>query len=267
MIAPVDTTPAATPAGSAQATRPCRALLRYDLDGELRFLAHHDELRMLQRALVRAGWPLAYSQGFNPRPRLTVPLPRNLGCAACGQIALVWLWSPPPGDELFRRLAAQLPPDCRLRAIVLPLPAHTPHPRTAAYEVELEPGDLRGTAERITALLNSAAAVVPRDCGPGRPARPFDLRPYIEKLELRGATLWMALRFVQQRTTRPAEVITALGLSPDTYSTGVRRVTVRWDIEPVGSSFGPAGDTRNALDKQEDPEEATEDCPSCEHRP
>jgi radical SAM-linked protein len=253
--------------GGAVRPPPCRALLRYDLVGELRFLAHHDELRMLQRALVRAGWPLAFSQGFNPRPRLTVPLPRNLGCAARGQLALVALWSPPPGDELFCRLAAELPRNCRLRAVVVPLATGTPHPCAAAYDLELEEDDLHGIGNRIRALLDSATAVVPRDCGPGKPDRPFDIRPYIDKLELRGATLWMELRFVQQRTTRPAEVITALGLSPDTYSTAVRRVTVRWDIEPVGPSFGPAGDTRNALDDQEDPEEAIENCPSCDDRP
>ncbi|MBU0616609.1 MAG: DUF2344 domain-containing protein, partial [Planctomycetes bacterium] len=33
----------------------------FALGGDLRLLSHHDELRMLARALRRAGWPLAYS--------------------------------------------------------------------------------------------------------------------------------------------------------------------------------------------------------------
>src|SRR5512137_1305759 len=40
--------------------------------GELRFLSHLELMRALQRALRRAGIPLAYTQGFNPQPRLSL---------------------------------------------------------------------------------------------------------------------------------------------------------------------------------------------------
>jgi radical SAM-linked protein len=38
--------------------------------GHLRFVSHLDWMRMIQRALRRANLPLAYSQGFNPKPRI-----------------------------------------------------------------------------------------------------------------------------------------------------------------------------------------------------
>ncbi len=75
---------AAAPCGAGR----LRAALEFALAGDLRFLAHHDELRLLTRALVRAGWPLAYSQGFNPRPRLVLPLPRgNWRSSSCPRCA------------------------------------------------------------------------------------------------------------------------------------------------------------------------------------
>jgi radical SAM-linked protein len=37
---------------------------------QLRFISHLDWLRMLQRAVSRAGFPMAYSQGFNPKPKI-----------------------------------------------------------------------------------------------------------------------------------------------------------------------------------------------------
>jgi radical SAM-linked protein len=38
--------------------------------GHLRFVSHLDWMRMIQRALRRANLPLAYTQGFNPKPRI-----------------------------------------------------------------------------------------------------------------------------------------------------------------------------------------------------
>jgi radical SAM-linked protein len=231
--------------------RRSRALVIYALDGDLRFLAHHDELRMLQRALVRAAWPLAYSHGFNPRPKLTVLLPRNLGTAAAEQVARVELSEPRSGDELFDSLAAQLPADCRLRRVITPAARATPHPRGAVYELELDGPDLNGRAERVASVLASSTAVVTRESAPGQPTRPFDVRPYIKQLELRGNVLCMELLFVEQRTARPAEIITALGLAADAYNHRVRRAAVHWDMELAGPE-GPASSERTTLGYEED---------------
>ena len=81
------------------------ATMCYSLDGDLRFISHHDELRMLVRALTRARWPLAYSQGFNPKPRVVIPLPRSVGMASECVRATVQLKEPAATTELFDQLA------------------------------------------------------------------------------------------------------------------------------------------------------------------
>jgi len=48
-----------------------KARLTVQKQGSLRFISHLDWLRMLQRAIFRAGLPIAYSQGFNPTPRMS----------------------------------------------------------------------------------------------------------------------------------------------------------------------------------------------------
>ncbi len=40
--------------------------------GKVRFTSHRDMVRILERALRRAKIPVAYSQGFSPRPRLSL---------------------------------------------------------------------------------------------------------------------------------------------------------------------------------------------------
>ena len=48
-----------------------RVRLRFAKRGRLRFLSHRDVARSFERALRRAGVPVAYSHGFSPHPRLS----------------------------------------------------------------------------------------------------------------------------------------------------------------------------------------------------
>ncbi|WP_112275659.1 TIGR03936 family radical SAM-associated protein [Lentzea terrae] len=45
--------------------------LRYTKRGRLRFTSHRDIARTFERALRRAGVPMAYSQGFSPHPKVS----------------------------------------------------------------------------------------------------------------------------------------------------------------------------------------------------
>ena len=54
----------------------------FSVTGDLRFISHRDTVRVFQRALARAALPVAYSEGFNPHPRLSLPLPRAVGVAS-----------------------------------------------------------------------------------------------------------------------------------------------------------------------------------------
>ena len=47
--------------------------------GTARFISHLDLMRLFQRAFKRAGLPLTHTQGFNPRPSVSIALPLSLG--------------------------------------------------------------------------------------------------------------------------------------------------------------------------------------------
>ncbi len=240
-------------ASAPQAGAPARfrAALEYALDGDLRFLSHRDELRMLVRALVRARWPLAYSQGFNPQPHLTLPLPRNLGTAAAGQLGLVDLREPRPPEELFESLRRALPTECALQYVIAPALRGMPHAQSATYAVRIDPEEAIGLGARIAGLLARSTVVVQRDCGPKKPPRTIDIRPYVEMLELEGCVLRLRLRFVQQRTARPSEVLSELGLAAAVYNHRLLRREIHWDIELTGPAFGPALHERTSFDPKE----------------
>ena len=45
------------------------------------WLAHLDMMRTFERSIRRAGWPVAWSLGYNPRPQMTFALPISVGLA------------------------------------------------------------------------------------------------------------------------------------------------------------------------------------------
>ena len=83
----------------------------------MRFIGHLDLLKLLRRALARAGAPVAYSAGFNPHQLLSVALPLPLGMAGLGECADVTLTEAADPDALsvmMVRLNSALPAGVRI---------------------------------------------------------------------------------------------------------------------------------------------------------
>jgi radical SAM-linked protein len=235
---------------TCDAARRQTVLIQYALAGDLRFLSHHEEIRMLTRALLRAGWPLAYSRGFNPQPRLSLPLPRRVGTVSESEFAVVEIDAPPDLQRLFDALAAELPVSARLLRIAsLPTRA-APQPLRARYAVDLEPGHARDLAPALADLLASPALPTDRSAGPDKPARRIDLRPHIETITLAGNVLTMCLIFRDQRTARPGELLTILKLPAAEYEHRVRQLAVELDIAPERLPCWPPGMERITVDQE-----------------
>jgi radical SAM-linked protein len=56
--------------------------LIFEKDGRSRFFSHHDLMRFFERAIMRTGLPVRFTQGFNPRPRMVFVSPLSLGIAS-----------------------------------------------------------------------------------------------------------------------------------------------------------------------------------------
>jgi len=232
----------------AASTPPFSLAVEYDLSGDLRYLSHHDELRMLARAVTRAAWPVAYSQGFSPRPRIRLPLPRSVGMAARPQLALIDLRARPDPRELYASLARQLPPPCALRAVTPLVGRPTPHARRVSYELSLAPQHAAIARSKVADLLAATTLRVERRSAPHRPQVSVDLRPFVETVEVVGDVLRVQLVVDAQRTARMAEILTKLSLPADAYNHRVCRTQVQWDIDLAGPPR-PAATERNELDR------------------
>lgn len=212
-----------------------RAAVAFALLGDVRHLSHHDELRMLARSLRRADWPLAYSQGFNPQPRIVIPLPRSTGVASTSELALVELSEARPASELAASLAGALPAGVRLTRVYCPLPTSALHATTVEYAVDCDEQELRAAEAGSGALLGSASRTVTRSYGSGRPSRDIDVRPFVREICIEPPRIRMRLGFDGDRSARPGEVLECLGLRAEGFAHRTCRAAVEWDFDLSGA--------------------------------
>jgi radical SAM-linked protein len=184
--------------------------MRFCKQGDLRLIGHRDLMRCLERLFRRAGLPLAMSQGFHPKPRMTFPSALAVGIAAVDEVLELELTKPCTAEEFLQRLTPQAPPGLRLTsAEVLPEGARKAQARSFSYQVPIPAGRDDGLAEKIDRLMAGSSCPIPR---PQRRSS-VDLRPLLEELSLEGGVLRMRLRAGGGATAGARDVLSALGLS------------------------------------------------------
>jgi radical SAM-linked protein len=204
-------------------SQPYRQRLRVTFaKGEpIKYIGHLDLARAWERALRRAGVPLAYSLGFHPQPRLAFASALPLGVTGEAELMDVFLETPLAPEDFIRRLRSVLPLGLEIKSVqeVEPRgPSLQSLLRFSDYRLELQsdlsPQEVRA---RIAGLLE--AEKLPRHRERQGERKEYDLRPLVERLALAGQregvyVLEMRLCTDPQATGRPGEVLEALGLPP-----------------------------------------------------
>jgi radical SAM-linked protein len=152
-----------------------RIRVRFAKRGRLRFLSHRDVARSVERAVRRAGIPVAHSHGFSPHPRLSWIGAAPTGSASEAEYLEIGLTRPLDPAALARALDAALPDG--LDVLAAAVAEGTPlADRIDASEWRIElPGVEPDALRRAAAALEAAdTLVVERVTPSGR--RQIDVR-------------------------------------------------------------------------------------------
>jgi len=185
----------------------------YSKGAAVRFLGHLDMVAVFHRALTASGFALLYSQGYEPRPKVSFgpPLPFGvMGDAEAFDMAMVISIS---GDPL--RINTMLPPDLRVVSLV-PLSEGSPSLSASikAGRYRFTPAgtmDVSAMQRAIDGALNKTALPVTISKNGG--TRIKDIRPLIRELnfeEQENVVLHALLALEAGATCKPSELITVL---------------------------------------------------------
>ncbi|HEX5597977.1 MAG TPA: TIGR03936 family radical SAM-associated protein [Micromonosporaceae bacterium] len=160
-----------------------RIRIRYAKRGPLRFTSHRDFARAFERALRRAGIPIAFSQGFTPHPRISYASAAPTGVASEAEYLEIGLQARMDPSAVRAALDAALSPGLDvLDAVEAGAGSLADRIDASHWRVELpgvEPDVLR---QAVTAFRAATEISVERLTKQGR--RTFDVRGAVERIEV-----------------------------------------------------------------------------------
>lgn len=193
-----------------------RVRIYFNKNQQMRYTSHLDLHRAWERAFRRADLPLAYSQGYNPRPKINLASALPLGFTSDGEVLDARLEEQIPLTGIAASLTEALPPGIQLDRL------EEIDPREPALQSQIQSSEYLITfldpfpelLERVQQLLS--AEHIQRE----RRGKTYDLRPLVEKIsppsrnEKGQDQITVQLAAREGATGRPEELISALGYDP-----------------------------------------------------
>lgn len=88
--------------------------VRFNKKNYLRYIGHLDLMKLFQRNFSRVGIPIRYSEGFNPKPRLSIANPLSLGIESEEEYMDVDLEDKISVEEFIKKMNSALPKDIQI---------------------------------------------------------------------------------------------------------------------------------------------------------
>ena len=188
--------------------------ITYTKMGWLKYTSNLDVQKLWERAIRRARLPLAYSQGYHPKPKMNLAAPLPLGFTSSAELIDIWFNEDITADEIKESLTGMFPAGIEIQKVEqVDLSGDSLQSIVIAgkYHIELK------ISLPIEELENRVAVVLQRESLPRtRRNKPYDLRPLIEDLRVIDNThLAARLTMLPKATGRPEEVLEAMQIDPN----------------------------------------------------
>lgn len=198
-----------------------RLRLIFSKGGAARYISHLDLARTLERALNRAKIPVAYTQGFNRRPRMQMATALPLGYTSEYELADILLTETMEPEQAQQQLMTKMAPGIvvlQVEDVPVSGPSLQAMTQSSTYvATPLDPVDFAELQAKVAGIL--AADTLERVRERRGKKKAYDLRPLIHDLsttqdEDGQVHIHMNLCLEPAKTGRPDEVLDALGFDP-----------------------------------------------------
>jgi radical SAM family uncharacterized protein/radical SAM-linked protein len=131
-----------SPLHSQTRFKPVRIRVEFSKTGRLRYLSHLELVNVIHRAIRRGGFPLEYSKGFHPNPKISFGPPLGVGVAGLHEYFDMEITPPFDLVENKRKLNNVLPEGIYINYMaVIPANVESLNSFITRYEYEIKGGD------------------------------------------------------------------------------------------------------------------------------
>lgn len=218
--------------------------IKFKVKGSLRLISHAEMMRVFQRACVRAVIKMKYSRGFNPRPKMSLPLPRPVGVESDDELLCIHVdcdQNEIQTNNYFQRIMKQLPEGCEVLSVDVYPKKTSFQPFLARYILTVRdeyPKDkLKEAIERVLAsdTLNIQRKTGSREPGSrtrGTGIKNIDVRGFLKSIKLNGSSIIVDCNISPEGSIRVEEIMELLELDMDELKAPIMRTNVQWRIKP-----------------------------------
>ena len=158
--------------------------MRFSKTGRAIYISHLDLMATMQRAFSRAGSRLKYSEGFNPRPQISIALPLSVGTASVCEIMDFQLLEEVDITLLTERLNATMPEGITVQEIYEPSRKNAELKWLAIEGVfEYDGRSVDIMSERLSAFFERGSIVIEKKTKRG--FGEVDIRPSVREISFK----------------------------------------------------------------------------------
>jgi radical SAM-linked protein len=187
-------------------------------------------LRVFQRACVRVGIRVCHSEGFNPRPKLSLPLPRPVGVEADDELLCLRILGEANESRIMTELSAQLPEGCELLSVHIPRAGTSFQPCSATYVLPIHREYLDEKMSKLAErLLGSESIPIQRRTdAKGLHIKNVDVRGFLKSIKFDNQGIIVECVIGSAGSIRVDEILGLLDLDEAKLSGPIRRTNVQW---------------------------------------
>lgn len=191
---------------------------------------------MWRRCLARAGIDVAFSQGFNPHPKMSLPLPRSVGVEGDQELLRVSLCRDIDAGETITLLSQELPEGCCVQNIEIVEKKTACRPLSVLYVLSPQTAWWQTPSASLLeqhqqAIASAFSCVVHRYNPKHTTGRTVDIGGYFQKLKWDQQNIYVRCRFSPEGTVRVEEILTRLGLNRGDLACPVLRTAIEWQMQ------------------------------------
>lgn len=214
-----------------------RVRLKFSKTNAMRFTGHLDLHRTIERTMRRANLPLAYSQGFNPRPKITLASALPLGYTSDFELVDFWLKEEIPLEEIEKAILGSVPPGIKpleLNEIETSIPKLQTQTLSSSFQVTIF--DRIPNLEEIVKDTLSSEEIIIEKFRKGK-IRRKNLRDFIFELKIVDSnekdqqSLVMTLQAEEGKTGRPDDLLSKMGIDPLAVKINRTNIQLKNDIK------------------------------------
>ena len=160
-------------------SNPINLRVKFKKIGSLQYISHLDLVRTMHKIIIRAGLPLWYTEGFNPKPKMVFAAPLSIGTESLAEFVDIRLNEKMSETEVLSRLNKNLTDE--MQAIEAYYPeAKLTDLKWLSYTMKIKTNDVSEKLVRdVESCLLSDSLTVEKKSKSGDGAR-IDIRPLIK---------------------------------------------------------------------------------------